>query len=125
MEQGIYTSSTKDRLQQLEEKKAELEMKIAVENSKIKTALTKTQITDYLQKCVKLQPKPMIDHLIEKVVLYNDKIEIYCKYTNNDPAGTKNRRGFSFYEKTVVAEINKHLFGGKLDSITYIIVLFV
>ena len=46
MEQGIYTSSTKDRLQQLEEKKAELEMKIAVENSKIKTALTKTQITD-------------------------------------------------------------------------------
>ena len=40
----------------------------------------------------------MVDTLIKKVILYNDKIEIYYNYTNGtNPDGTADHRGFIFY----------------------------
>lgn len=125
MEQGIYTQSTKERLERLEEKKAELEMKITIEKTREKTALTKAQIIEHLRSTMKLHPKSLLDIILKKVVLYNDKIEIYCNYTKNDPDGTDSHRDFVFYEKEIVLEIDRHTFGGEVEKTAYIITLFI
>lgn len=126
MEQGIFTQSTKERLEQLEEKKAELEMKITIEKTRAKTALTKAQIVEHLRTAMKMKPKPLLELFIKKVVLYSDKIEIYCNYTdNNDPDGTDSHRDFAFYETIVTLEIDRHVFGGEIEKVAYTIILFI
>ncbi len=124
MEQGIFTQSTKDRLERLEEKKTELNIKITIEKARAETALTKEQILEYLKSSIKLQPKLMLDYFIEKVILYNDKIEIHCKYTDN-PDGTDDHRDFIFYTTNYSVKIDCHTFGGKLKNITYQMQLFI
>ena len=126
MEQGIFTNSTKDRLEHLEQKKAELEMKIAIEQAREKKALTKFQILKYLQSAVKLQPKFMIDFLIDKVVLFDDRIDIYCKYTDDtNPDGPDNHRDFPFYSLEITLDIDRHTFGGTLEKVVYNVSIYI
>ena len=44
IESGIFTDSTKNRLQELEEKKKELEEKILLEKSKVKASISREEI---------------------------------------------------------------------------------
>lgn len=66
----------------------------------------------------------MLDYFIEKVILYNDKIEIHCKYTDN-PDGTNDHRDFIFYTTNCTLEVDRHVFGGKLKNITFKIELLI
>lgn len=98
IEKGIITSSTKDRLEQLELRRDELSNHIALEKSKNKLKLSKEDIINYLQKAMRKEPKPMIDYLIKEIILYNDKVEIYYNYTNKEkPDGNDDHQAFSFY----------------------------
>lgn len=63
-------------------------------------------------------------YFIEKVILYNDKMEIHCKYTDN-PDGTDDHRDFIFYTTNYSVKIDRHIFGGKLKNITYQMQLFI
>ena len=126
MEQGVVTSSTKERLEQLEDKKSELSEKIQIERSKTKLTLTKADITEYLSTAIRKNPRPMIDALIRKVVLYNDKIEVYYKYTKDTtPDGTDSRREFVFYTCTKSFEIDTRKFNGQLIILTFEIALYI
>ena len=43
---------------------------------------------DYLKSGIKKKPQAMLNLLINKIILYDDKIEIHYNYTeNNDPDG--------------------------------------
>ena len=99
IEQGIFTSSTKERLERLDEQKIELANKIALEKSKTKLLISREEIIRYLQAAIKKKSQQLIDCLVNKVILYNDKIEIYYNYTDNKkPDGNEDRRTFIFYE---------------------------
>ena len=104
IEAGIFTDSTKSRLQELEEKKKELEEKILVEKSKVKASISREEIETYLKYAIQQSPKPLLDLLLQKVVVYKDRIKIYMKCVgdipsdgspdeNNTPDGTDSVRG--------------------------------
>ena len=83
MEKGIITSSTKSRLTKLEARLDEIEAKIITENAKEKASLKREDIIRYLKGAIKKDPKQMIRELVKKVVLYDEKIQIYYNYTEN------------------------------------------
>ena len=86
IEAGIFTDSTQNRLQELEEKKKELEEKILIEKSKVKASISRDEIETYLKYAIQQSPKPLLDLLLEKVIVYKDKIKIYMKYIGDTPS---------------------------------------
>ena len=87
IEAGIFTDSTKNRLQELEEKKKELEEKILLEKSKVKASISREEIESYLKYAMQQSPKPLFDLLLQKVIVYKDWIKIYMKYAGDTPSG--------------------------------------
>ena len=125
MEQGVFTSSTKQRLEQLEEKRTELYNKIELEKSRNKLLITKADITKYISAALRKDPRPMVDALIKKVVLYNDKIEIYYNYTNRaNPDGTNSHRDFIFYTCTKSFVIDQRKYDKEPIHLEFLIELF-
>lgn len=125
MEQGVFTSSTKQRLEQLEEKRTELYNKIELEKSRNKLLITQADITKYISVALRKDPRPMADALIKKVVLYNDKIEIYYNYTNmKDPDETDNHRDFIFYTCTKSFVIDQRKYDKKPIHLQFLIELY-
>ena len=83
IEDGIYTETTKSRLEELEKQKRELEKDIAIQNSKEKGNLTKDDIAKYFKYSLKQSTENMINLLIKKVLVYDNKIEISFNYTKS------------------------------------------
>lgn len=126
MEQGVFTNSTKERLEQLEKKKSELCEKIELEKSKARLSITKADIMKFIISSLKKDPRPMVDALIKQVVLYNDKIEVTFNYTNRpNPDGTENRRDFIFYSCIKSFEIDQRKFDCPTVTLTFQIDLLV
>lgn len=82
MEKGIVTSSTK-RLTKLETRLEEIEIKIIKENAKEKASMKREDVIRYIRGAIKKNPKQMIRELVKKVVLFDDKIQIYYNLTDN------------------------------------------
>ena len=85
IEEGVLTPTTKARVNELEALIAETDMKIFVEQSKLERTLKKDDVEKYIIEGLQDDCKALIGSLIDKVVLYEDKIEITYKYTNNNP----------------------------------------
>ena len=85
IEEGVLTPTTKARVNELEALIAETDMKIFVEQSKLERTLKKDDVEKYIIEGLRGDSKALIESLIDKVVLYEDKIEITYKYTNNNP----------------------------------------
>lgn len=85
IQQGIFTPSTKERLELLEREKTELSVQIMKEEMS-KPKLTKEQILFWIYKFRKLNPKKLdhrrrlINSFLNSVYLYDDKIIIDCNY---------------------------------------------
>lgn len=58
--------------------------------------LTKKDITKYFEDAIKQEPSVLIDTLIEKIVLYNDKKEIYFNSPLKDKSPDDKSQGFLF-----------------------------
>lgn len=98
IEQGIISTTTNKRLQELEQQQAELERQILIEKSKTVVKLSKQDILSYYEQALRLEPKLLINFLIREIVLYDDKIEIY--FNSPIPTSPDENSGFSFYSKT-------------------------
>lgn len=85
IEQGIITDTTKERLQELENTRRDLQEKLIFERMQEQVALDKKTIEDYLKNAVKKEPELMIDLLVDKVFVYSDYIELILHYTNEPP----------------------------------------
>lgn len=81
IEKGVVTDSTAQRLRDLESRQANMREKIIIEQSKKKLAISKNEIVRYLKKAQLSTIEKMTKMLIKQVVIYNDKIEIFCNYT--------------------------------------------
>lgn len=69
------------KLCELENKAEELDTGILIESSKKNLVLDKTEITTFIKKALQQEPEKFVKNLIQKVLLYDDKIEIHCNYT--------------------------------------------
>lgn len=108
IEAGIFTETTKARLQELETFRKELGEKILIEGTKTKEALQAEDIEKYLKEAIKLKPKSMIELLVEKVVVFTDRAEVFLKYSpdineTNSPDGNNSGRGCFIvrYDKSI------------------------
>lgn len=98
LEKGIVTTSTQNRLIELENKLAMIDTKIAIQKSKQKIQITKDDIIKFLRTSLKKEPQLMLRILIREIILYDDKIEIYYNYIDNKKRpDDDNHRAFSFY----------------------------
>ncbi len=85
IEQGIITKSTKQRLDELEKCKEELEIQIAEENIK-QPKLTREQLEFWFHKFRKFDfnkleyRRRLIDSFVNAVILYDDRIEFHFNY---------------------------------------------
>mgnify|MGYP005806066877 FL=1 len=81
IEQGLINDTMKKRMNELEEQIKILEDKITVEEYKKQKELSYENVVAYLQKAIQLKPKPLILTLIQKIVVYDDRLEIFFNYT--------------------------------------------
>lgn len=117
IENGIITDTTKERLQELETTKRELQERLIMERMREEVRIERKQVIKYLQEGAKQTPQMMLDLLVEKVFVHNDKIELVLKYTStpkptppdgedeNNPDGNKHRRGFTIMQTTTQYEV--------------------
>lgn len=83
---GITTMSTKIKLEKLEQELADISAKITAEECKQRIGLSRAEIIAHIRSALQKEPQQMINALVNKVILYNDKIEIYYNYTlRKDP----------------------------------------
>lgn len=119
IENGLCTQSTIERVQELETKKSELLGRIEIEKQNTKKALNVEEVIEFLHNTVTETPQVMIDFLIAKVELFNDKVLIYLNYTQDSPPIKPNKnesldgtidsdRGFIFMEWDYIIEGNRN-----------------
>ena len=85
IENGIFSDTTKERLTELESQKKELTEKILVERNKERTVPTADEIKNYFKYAAQQTPRNLVELLINKIIVYNDKIELFLKYTDDTP----------------------------------------
>ena len=115
IQQGIFTTSTKERLEALEREKSELSVQIMKEELS-RPNLTKEQILFWIHKFRKLNSKKLehrrrlINSFLNSVYLFDDKIIIDCNYKD----GT---------ETITFEEIENSALGSDLTSLPFFIVI--
>lgn len=82
IEMGIFTPSTKDRLQELEKKEEEISEKILLEQTKERMTIDRNDVIGFVKKSLNNKAERIIDLLVKQIVLYDDKVEIKCNYTH-------------------------------------------
>ena len=80
IEQGVFTATTKQRLEELETKQIELREKVIIEESKERYELTKEGIQNYFKHTMKNCPDNTFETLVKTVKVYSDKIEIALNF---------------------------------------------
>ena len=85
IEQGIITATTKSRIEEPEIQIANLDDKIIIEQCKLQAQITREQVIEYLTHTIKLSPQYLINTLIQKIIVFDDKLEIYHNYCNIMP----------------------------------------
>ena len=63
IESGIFTTSTKTHLEELEKQKEELEGKLLIEKTRVKMIITEDDIITHLKTALKKKPKQMIEEI--------------------------------------------------------------
>ncbi|MBO5309899.1 MAG: hypothetical protein J6A98_01690 [Clostridia bacterium] len=80
IEQGVFTITTKQRLEELETKQIELREKVVIEQSKECFELTKEDIQKYFKHTMKNCPDNTFETFVKTVKVYSDKIEIALNF---------------------------------------------
>ena len=94
---GIITETTKESLEECEATKREITAKLFDERAKEKPKPSRDEIRKYIHAAFNKPSKQMIDLLVQKVVVYNDHIEITFKYVKGSPTDERPKK------------LNKHL----------------
>ncbi len=95
IEEGIFNSSTQQRILELEKEISDLTIKIDNEKSKKNYNLTKNDYYEFLNKFIDKQidsesfKLELINLLIKKIILYRDKMQIVFNYTKSSVYDTE------------------------------------
>ena len=99
VERGIISNTTNKRLHELEKQQEQLERQILIERSKTAVKIKESDIRQYYEQALKLEPQMLISYLIKRIVIFDDKIEIHY----NSPIKSSpdnNGLDFLFYSQT-------------------------
>ena len=88
IEAGIYTETTKQRLEELEDKRRHLEENIAIEKARVKESLSEKEIVQRITSALKLKAKQAVEMLIKRVDVFKDLLRISLKYMDDEPTDT-------------------------------------
>lgn len=99
VKQGIITSSTKQRIEELEAALEIAEGKILVERTKDKVQITGADIKKFIRKALKKEPRLMIKLLVKEVIPYDDKVEIYYNCIDKKGPDDLDHQVFCIYRK--------------------------
>ena len=109
VEAGVFTATTKNRMEELELEIDRLAVLIAKEENKLQQALSRDDVMEYLTSGVREQsPKVRMELLVHKVTLWDDHIEVEFNYsdkTNPDGPVTA-RRDFSISKNMYYMSVN-------------------
>ena len=83
-----------------------------LENAKYKIQLTKEDISKFIRTSLKKEAELLIELLVKKIILYDDKIEIYYNYTDKKNT-LDDIQGSSFYKDYFEQEITNTKFNGE------------
>ena len=84
----------KKRMNALEEQLKILEDKITIEEFNQQKQLSYENVVAYLQKAILFKPKQLIFTLIQKIVVYDDKLDIFLNYTNENNPDDSSRQDY-------------------------------
>lgn len=84
IEQGIFNATTKARMDELEKQLSETQEKITLEQLRQQKMLTKEKIITFLTDGIFKAPQQMLYTLVQKIIVYDDKIEIFFNYTSKN-----------------------------------------
>jgi len=108
MEQGIITNSTKERIESLEMRLTELNEQIILEKTKKKMVQSKQEIICNISKAIEKEPKQMIKLLIKEIILYDDKVEIYYNFIEDNSPDGSSRQGCLIYRENKEYKTNDY-----------------
>lgn len=99
IENGGTSNTAMKRLRELEEKNAELEKQIRIEQSHSAFKLDRKEITDFYKFALEQEPKMLINLLVKEIRLFDDKMIIV--YNTPRTISLDESQGFSFYTDNV------------------------
>lgn len=100
-QKGIVTRYVKEHLDECEERLHELEKKIEFYAVRARKEISREEIRENLEVAMKQEAAMLIRLLIKKVVIYNDKIEIYFNGVDDYSPDEKPHQGWFFYSEPV------------------------
>lgn len=99
IENGGTSNTAMKRLRELEEKNAELEKQIRIEQSHSAFKLDRKEIADFYRFALEQEPKMLINLLVKEIRLFDDKMIIV--YNTPRTISLDESQGFSFYTDNV------------------------
>ncbi len=96
VEQGVINKTTNSRMKALEEQIEDLEKQMLIERSRMSIQITEKEINQFFEEALRKEPLLLIDQLINKIKVYNDKIEILF---NTPIIQSPDKQGFLFLQK--------------------------
>ena len=99
IENGGTSNTAMKRLRELEEKNAELEKQIRIEQSHSAFKLDRNEIADFYKFALEQEPKMLINLLVKEIQLFDDKMIII--YNTPRTISLDESQGFSFYTDNV------------------------
>ena len=79
IEAGIYTEMTKQRLDELEDKRRHLEENIAIEKARVKESLSEKEIVQRITSALKLKAKQAVEMLIKQAFAKSETDKILLR----------------------------------------------
>lgn len=77
IERGIMNNTTNKRMKELEARQEELERLILIEKGKQVRQFTEQEVREYYEQALRKEPQLLINYLVQKIVLFDDRMEIY------------------------------------------------
>lgn len=84
-------------MNELEKQLADIEDKIELEKYNDQKILTKEKVMAYLTNAILKKPKTLIHTLIQKIIVYEGKVEIFYNYTDETNPGDDSPRDLSYW----------------------------
>jgi len=105
VEQGVVNNTTNKRMKDLEKQIEELEMQILIEKSKNTIKLSKEDVKQYYIQALQLEPKLLIDYLIQEIKVFEEKIEI----TFNSQVKTSPDKNQGFFLFSFISKLPQYI----------------
>lgn len=108
IEQGLYSEKTKNRLAELEEQEAITNAKIAnLKGKQNPVILKKETVLEFFNFALTQCPQTMIDLLIKKIVIFDDKLDVYLNYTTKTKDDDTKYKKITSYTEMINYTINR------------------